>query len=312
MKSGIKQGQQGFSLTLKKMYKGWRLYVMMLPAILYIALFSYKPMYGILIAFKDFSLKRGVWGSEWIGFENFERLFNSYWFPVIMKNTLTISMLSLILGFPIPIIFALLLNEVKSDKYRGVVQTVSYAPHFISTVVMCGMLFLFLSPNSGFINKIINLLGFESINFLQEPGMFKWVYVISGIWQTMGWSSIIYYAALSSVEKSLLEAADIDGATRLQKIWYINIPEILPTIVVMFVLRCGSLLSVGYEKAYLLQTDTNLSSSEIIATYVYKVGLEQSDFGFSTAVGLFNTVINAVVLISANWLSKKITKTSMF
>lgn len=312
MKSGIKQGQQGFSLTLKKMHKGWRLYVMMLPAILYIALFSYKPMYGILIAFKDFSLKRGVWGSEWIGFENFERLFNSYWFPVIMKNTLTISMLSLILGFPIPIIFALLLNEVKSDKYRGVVQTVSYAPHFISTVVMCGMLFLFLSPNSGFINKIINLLGFESINFLQEPGMFKWVYVISGIWQTMGWSSIIYYAALSSVEKSLLEAADIDGATRLQKIWYINIPEILPTIVVMFVLRCGSLLSVGYEKAYLLQTDTNLSSSEIIATYVYKVGLEQSDFGFSTAVGLFNTVINAVVLISANWLSKKITKTSMF
>lgn len=285
---------------------------MMLPAVLYIALFQYKPMYGILIAFKDFSIRKGVWGSEWVGFEHFERLFSSYWFPIIMKNTLTISLLSLILGFPIPIILALLLNEVKNSRFRSVVQTVSYAPHFISTVVLCGMLILFLNPSSGFVNKFLNFLGFESVFFIQKAKLFKWVYVISGVWQGAGWSSIIYYAALSGVDKSLLEAADIDGATRMQKICHINLPAIVPTIVITFILQCGSLLSVGYEKAYLLQTNTNLSSSEIISTYVYKVGLEQSDFSFSTAVGLFNTVINCIILITANQLSKKVTDTSLF
>lgn len=307
-----KQKKQAVKGNMKQMLKSWRLYVMMLPAILYIALFAYKPMYGILIAFKDFRIKRGVWGSEWVGLANFERMFQSYWFPVILKNTLTISALSLLIGFPIPILLALLLNEVKKNKFRGLVQTVSYAPHFISTVVMCGMLVLFLSPTNGFINKFINFLGFESVFFMQSPGMFKWVYVISGVWQGAGWSSIIYYAALSGVDKALLEAADIDGASRLQKIWYINIPEILPTIVVMLILQCGSLLSVGYEKAYLLQTATNLPGSEIISTYVYKVGLEQSDFAFSTAAGLFNTVINCIILITANQLSKKVAKVGLF
>ena len=309
MKIRNKQTTKG---TFKQMLKCWRLYVMMLPAIIYIALFCYKPMYGILIAFKDFRIKRGVWGSEWVGFEHFERMFESYWFPIIFKNTLTISGLTLILGFPIPIILAIVLNEVRNEKFRKTVQTVSYAPHFISTVVMCGMITLFLSPTNGIINKFLNFLGMESVFFLQKPDMFKWVYVISDIWQAAGWSSIIYFAALSGVDKALLEAADIDGANRLQKIWYINIPEILPTIVVMFILKCGSLLGVGYEKAYLLQTNTNLIGSEIISTYVYKVGLEQSDFSFSTAVGLFNTVINCIILITANQLSKKVTKTGLF
>ena len=298
--------------TIKKMLKCWQHYVLMLPALVYIVLFAYKPMYGILIAFKNYSLRKGVWGSEWVGFKHFERLFSSYWFPIILKNTLTLSLLSLLIGFPLPIILALLLNEVKSNKFRSTVQTISYAPHFISTVVMCGMVLMFLSPTNGIINKFLNALGMESVFFMQEANLFKWVYVLSGVWQGVGWSSIIYYAALSGVDKSLHEAADIDGATRLQKVWYINIPQILPTIVVMFILQCGNLLSVGYEKAYLLQNDGNLTGSEIISTYVYKVGLEQADFSFSTATGLFNTIVNCVVLILANQLSKKITKSGLF
>lgn len=304
--------KQRFAKSLKNLSRNWRLYVMMLPAIVYIVLFAYKPMYGILIAFKDFSVKKGVWGSPWVGFENFQRLYQSYWFPVILKNTLTISLLSLLIGFPIPIVLALMLNEVKSVKFRNTVQTVSYLPHFISTVVMCGMVVLFVSPDNGIINKFLNMLGMESVYFMQESSMFKWVYTVSGVWQNMGWDSIIYFAALSGVDKSLLEAAEVDGATRMQKILHINLPSIIPTIVVLLILQCGSLLSVGYEKAFLLQTGSNLTGSEIISTYVYKVGLEQSDFSFSTAVNLFNTVVNSVILITANTLSKKITKEGLF
>ena len=309
MVQGKRKGKAG---ALRRIGRCWQLYVLMLPALVYIVLFAYKPMYGILIAFKDFSMKKGILASPWVGFKNFERLFSSYWFPIILKNTLTISLLSLVIGFPIPIILALLLNEVRSNKFRSMVQTFSYAPHFISMVVMCGMVAMFLSPTTGVVNKLLNALGLESVFFMQEAGLFKWVYVLSGIWQGAGWSSVIYYAALSGVDKSLLEAADMDGATRLQKIWHVNLPVILPTILVMLILQCGSLLSVGYEKAYLLQTSSNLTGSEIISTYVYKVGLVQSDFSFSTAAGLFNTVVNCIILISANQLSKKVAKTGLF
>lgn len=309
MVKGKRKGKAG---ALRRIGRCWQLYVLMLPALVYIVLFAYKPMYGILIAFKDFSMKKGILASPWVGFKNFERLFSSYWFPIILKNTLTISLLSLVIGFPIPIILALLLNEVRNNKFRSMVQTFSYAPHFISMVVMCGMVAMFLSPTTGVVNKLLNALGLESVFFMQEAGLFKWVYVLSGIWQGAGWSSVIYYAALSGVDKSLLEAADMDGATRLQKIWHVNLPVILPTILVMLILQCGSLLSVGYEKAYLLQTSSNLTGSEIISTYVYKVGLVQSDFSFSTAAGLFNTVVNCIILISANQLSKKVAKTGLF
>lgn len=309
MVQGKRKGKAG---ALRRIGRCWQLYVLMLPALVYIVLFAYKPMYGILIAFKDFSMKKGILASPWVGFKNFERLFSSYWFPIILKNTLTISLLSLVIGFPIPIILALLLNEVRSNKFRSMVQTFSYAPHFISMVVMCGMVAMFLSPTTGIVNKLLNALGMESVFFMQEAGLFKWVYVLSGVWQGTGWSSVIYFAALSGVDKSLLEAADMDGATRLQKIWHVNLPVILPTILVMFILQCGSLLSVGYEKAYLLQTSSNLTGSEIISTYVYKVGLVQSDFSFSTAAGLFNTVVNCIILISANQLSKKVAKTGLF
>ena len=285
---------------------------MMLPAIVYMLLFVYKPMSGILIAFQKYSLKKGIWGSKWIGFDNFTRLFKSYWFPIILKNTLTLSLLSLILSFPAPIILALAANEIRSERRKRLFQTVSYAPHFISTVVVCGMITVFLSPESGVINFLLKTVGIDPIAFLAKPKMFKWVYVLSGIWQTVGWSAIIYIAALSGVDKNLLEAAEIDGANRIQRILYVNLPVLVPTIVIMFILRCGSILSVGYEKVYLLQNTANLSASEVISTYVYKVGLEKADFGFSTAVNLFNNVINCIVLILSNKLSKKVSGSSLF
>ena len=290
----------------------WQLWLMMVPAIVYMVLFVYKPMGGVLIAFQDYSLKRGIWGSEWVGFENFNRLFKSYWFPIILKNTLTLSLLSLILSFPAPIILALAANEIRSERRKRTFQTVSYAPHFISTVVVCGMITVFLSPESGVINFLLKALGGEAYAFLAKPNAFKWVYVLSGIWQTVGWSAIIYIAALSGVDKNLLEAAEIDGANRIQRIRYVNLPVLVPTIVIMFILRCGSILSVGYEKVYLLQNTANLSASEVISTYVYKVGLEKADFGFSTAVNLFNNVINCIVLILSNKLSKKVSGSSLF
>ena len=290
----------------------WQLWLMMVPAIVYMLLFVYKPMGGVLIAFQDYSLKRGIWGSEWVGFENFNRLFKSYWFPIILKNTLTLSLLSLILSFPAPIILALAANEIRSERRKRTFQTVSYAPHFISTVVVCGMITVFLSPESGVINFLLQVVGIEPVAFLAKPNAFKWVYVLSGIWQTIGWSAIIYIAALSGVDKNLLEAAEIDGANRIQRIRYVNLPVLVPTIVIMFILRCGSILSVGYEKVYLLQNTANLSASEVISTYVYKVGLEKADFGFSTAVNLFNNVINCIVLILSNKLSKKVSGSSLF
>ena len=296
----------------KSVWKNWQLYIMCLPAVIYFLIFAYKPMYGIIIAFKNYSMRKGIMGRPWIDFGNFERLFSSYSLPIILKNTLTLSGLTLILGFPIPILLALILNEVQNSRFRKGFQTISYAPHFISTVVLCGMLTLFLSPSSGVINRFITMLGGEHINFLQEPSMFKWVYVLSGVWQEMGWGSIIYFATLSGVDKALIEAADIDGASRLQKIWYINLPVLVPTILILLILNCGSLLSVGYEKVFLLQNPTNLSASEVISTFVYKSGLEKSDFSFGAAADLFNSVVNTIVLVLANTISKQTTKTSLF
>lgn len=292
--------------------KQWQLYIMILPAVLYLILFVYKPMGGLVIAFQDYSLRKGIQGSEWVGFDNFFRLFRSYWFPVILKNTLSLSMLSLILGFPVPIIFALAANEIGSESRKRFIQTISYAPHFISTVVVCGMLTVFMSPENGIFNIILGKLGIEPIAFLQYPSMFKWVYVLSGIWQSFGWSAIIYIAALSGVDKSLIEAARIDGANRMQIIRYINFPVLIPTIVIMFILRSGQLLSVGYEKVYLLQNTANLSASEVISTYVYKVGMGQADFGFSTATGLFNNVVNCIILVIVNRFSKKVSGSGLF
>ena len=298
--------------TLLSVLRCWQVYVMLLPALIYIILFAYKSMYGVLIAFKTYKMKLGIMGSPWCGLDNFYRLFNSYWFPITVRNTLTLSLLSLVLGFPLPIILALMLNELKSEGIRRTIQTVSYAPHFISTVVLCSMVTLFLSPSSGAINKFIEFFGGKPVSFMASAPMFKWIYVLSGVWQGVGWSSIIFTAALAGVDRSLLEAADIDGATRIQKIWYVNVPVLIPTIVIMLILQCGSLLSVGYEKVYLLQNDFNMTASEVISTYTYKVGLEQADFAFSTAVGVLNSVVNSIILIIVNAISRRVSETALW
>lgn len=298
--------------AIKKTLSNWQLYMMIVPAFLFIIIFEYFPMYGVQIAFRDFNFKDGITGSPWVGFENFERLFNSYWFPIIFKNTIVLSGLRLLMGFPLPIIFALMVNEVHNGKIKKWIQTVSYAPHFISTVVMCGMIILLLTPETGLINIIIQLFGGESISFMQEPGMFKWIHVLSGIWQGTGWSAIIYFAALSGVDKSLLEAAEIDGANRLQRILHINLPVLAPTIMIQLILSMGSILSVGYQKILLLQNTMNLNASEVISTYVYKVGLQNYQYSFSTATNLFNSVVNCIMLITVNSIVKKLTKTSLF
>lgn len=299
--------------VVKEIFAHKALYIMLLPAVIYSLLFQYKPMYGIIIAFKDFSYRKGIIGSPWVGLHNFEKLVGSYWFPIIIRNTLTVSVLSLVIGFPITIIFALMVNEIGHEGVKRTFQTITYAPHFISTVVMCGMVIMFVKGNTGIINIFIRLLGGESIEFMMRPEMFKWVYVLSGVWQGTGWGAIIYFAALSGVDQSLLEAAEIDGASRLQKIIHINFPVLVPTIMIMLILQCGSLLSVGYEKTLLLQTAGNLTKSEVISTYVYKIGLlEGSDFSFSTATSLLNSVVNAIILISANMISRATTRSSLW
>jgi putative aldouronate transport system permease protein len=269
-------------------------------------------MYGLIIAFKDYNMRLGYWGSQWVGLENFQRLFTSNWFPIILKNTLTLSTLGLIIGFPLPIILALLVNEIGNEKVKRTFQTVSYAPHFISTVVICGMVILFLNPSHGILNLLITALGGEATAFMQEPESFKWVYVLSGVWQGTGWGTIIYFAALSGVDKNLIDAATVDGASRLQIIRYVNFPALIPTIMIMLILQCGQLLSIGYEKTLLLQNSLNISASEVISTYVYKMGLENMDYSFSTAAGLFNSLCNTVILVAANTFSKKATDSSLW
>ena len=307
MKAIITRKQRTKVRRLKKkaILERWQLYLMLLPAIAYLLLFHYKPIYGIIIAFKDFSPRKGILGSDWVGFENFERLFNSYWFPIILKNTLTVSLMGIFLTFPLPIILALMVNEIRNQKIKKAFQIISYAPHFISLVVVCSMVTLFLSPSTGIISQAMAALGLEQY-WLTDPGAFKWIFVISGAWTGVGWGAIIYYATLSAVDPTLHEAAQIDGASRLQRIWHVNVPALIPTFVIMLIMKFGHVMSVGYEKAYLLQNDLNLVGSEVIGTYVYKLGLQKGDFSFSTAVGLLNSVVNTILLISVNKVSKKV------
>ena len=292
--------------------RNWELYLMFLPVFIYFVVYHYVPMYGIQIAFRKFSGAKGIWGSPWRGTYYFQRFFKGAFFGQIVGNTLLLSIYALIFGFPLPILLALMLNEVRSTAYKKTVQTVTYAPHFISTVVMCSMIILFLSPTSGFINKFRELLGGEAIYFMGSPKYFRTVYIISGLWQETGWGAIIYSAALTSIDPEQHEAAIIDGANRVQRIWYINIPGILPTAVILLIMRAGSIMSVGFEKAFLLANDLNISKAEIISTFVYKRGLLDHDYSMSTAVGLFNSVINLVLLLTVNTISRKIGETSLW
>lgn len=285
----------------------WWLWVMFLPVVVYYAIFNYAPMYGIVLAFKDYKVRRGILGSPWVGFKYFQRFFSSYNFWTLIKNTLGISVYSLAVGFPLAIIFALMLHYLTLNKLKKTVQMVSYAPYFISTVVICGMLTIFMDPTNGVFNKVLAIFGHDSVAFLSVPEYFKTIYVFSGVWQGMGWSAIIYISALAGVDMQMHEAAIIDGATKLQRIRYIDLPSIQPTIVMLLIMNLGGLMSVGFEKVYLLQNDLNFMASDIISTYTYRVGMINSDFGYSTAVGLFNTVINLLILIASNAVARKVT-----
>ncbi len=297
----------------KNYLKGnYDLYLFLLPAVIVTIIFAYVPLYGLQIAFKDFSARAGIWGSEWVGMRNFTRFFASQSAWQIIGNTFLISLYSMLAGFPIPIMLALMLNSMKSGRYRKVIQTVTYAPNFISIVVICGMIILFLSPRSGVVNMILQAIGMDTVNFMAKPELFIHIYVWSGVWQSMGFGSIIYFAALSGVSPELHEAAIMDGATRLQRVWHIDLPCILPTASILLILNFGSLLSVGFEKAYLLQNDMNMSTSEIISTYVYKMSFVHNDMGFSTAIGLMNSVVNSILLVSVNWITSKLSGNSLW
>lgn len=295
----------------KRVWKYRQIYMLLLPALIYVLVFNYAPMYGIQIAFKNYKGALGIWKSPWVGFKHFIDFFEGYYFWRLLKNTLVLSLYQLSVGFPIPIIVALILNETR-PKFKKVAQTILYAPHFISMVVLCGMIVTMFSKESGVVNTLMEMLGMERVYFMGEPGAFRHLYVWSAVWQQTGWNAIIYIAALSGVDPNLHEAASIDGATRLQRIIHINIPTIMPTIIITLIMQLGRIASVGYEKAFLLQTNLNVEVSEIIATYVYKRGIVNANYSFSTAVGLFNNVINIILILVANNISKKVSETSLF
>lgn len=296
----------------KKIYKNWELYIFILPAFLYFLVFSYGPMYGIQIAFKNFIPIQGIQGSAWVGFDHFTRFFGSYYFWDLIWNTLSISLYELAIGFPIPIILALAFNEVKDGFFKRTVQTVTYAPHFISVVVMSGMIISFLSPSTGILVHFIESFGFKAPEFLTDPSWFKTMYVFSGVWQSAGWGTIIYLAALSSVDPGQHEAAIIDGASRFQRIRHVNIPTIIPTVTILLILNIGSLLGVGFEKILLLQNSLNMEASDVISTFVYRSGLLDAQYSFATAVGLFNSVVNAVLLITVNQIVRRMGENSLW
>ena len=312
-RSGRSAPEDGIIYNFKKsVIKNWDLYLLILPVIIYFIVFKYWPMYGVQIAFKDFIGNKGIWGSPWVGFKHFKRFFNSYYFTRLIANTLGMSLYSLLIGFPIPIVLALMMNEVKNDKFKKTVQTVTYAPHFLSNVVVVGMLIAFLSPRNGIVNQLRILVGGESIFFMGEPAWFKSLYVWSGVWQNAGWSSIIYMAALAGIDPELYEAAIVDGATKMQRLWNITLPGIVPTIIIMLILNLGSIMNIGFEKVFLMQNDMNMKASDVISTYVYRSGLLGAEYSFSAAVGLFNSVINFILLIAVNNISRRVGETSLW
>lgn len=304
--------QNNIRLMRRSGRKYWQLYLCLLPVLAYFIVFHYLPMYGVQIAFRDFNPLDGVTGSNWVGLKHFQRFFNSYYFQRLLVNTLVLSLYQLVVSFPMPILLAIMLNELNSNKFRKTMQMVTYAPHFLSVVVVVGMMTNMLSPRTGIVNHMLSSLGVEPIFFMSEPGWFRHLYVWSGVWQSTGWSSIIYIAAIAGIDASLYEAAIVDGASRLKRIWHITLPGLLPTAIILLIMQCGSIMSIGFEKVYLMQNDMNLSTSQIISTYVYEAGLVDAQFSFAAAIDLFNSVINCVLLVIVNTISKKASETSLF
>ncbi|MEV5895012.1 ABC transporter permease [Nonomuraea fuscirosea] len=285
----------------------WQLYLLASVPLAYFIIFKYIPMAFNVIAFKDFSPVLGPWASEWVGLQNFQRLFSNPVFVDLLQNTLTLSFYLVLASFPIPILLALALNEIGNGWFKRTVQMVTYAPYFISTVVVVSMTILVLSPRIGIVNEGLKLIGLGPIDFLGEPGLFQHIYVWSDVWQTAGYAAVIYLAALAGIDPALHESAKIDGAGRLQRIRYVDLPGIMPTAVIMLILGVGNMMAIGFEKAYLLQNNLNLAQSEIIPTYVYKTGLINADFSMAAAVGLFNSVVNLCLLLTVNFAARRIT-----
>lgn len=296
---------------LKNAASSWQLYVLVLPAVVAVAVFNYFPMYGIQIAFKDFRPSLGIWGSNWVGLKHFIRFITFPDFQRVLRNTVGISLYS-IATFPCAVILALLINEIGNQKFKKTVQMISYAPHFISVVVLCSMVRIFLARETGLINNLVSMLGAERVDFLAVPRYFSTIYVWSGVWQGVGWGTIIYLASLAGVSPELVEAARIDGCNRLQIIQHINIPHILPTIIILLILRTGSVLSVGFEKIFLLQNPLNLESSRVISTYVYEMGIMGGQFSYSSAIGLFNNIVNIIFIMTVNTIAKRVSSIGLW
>lgn len=296
----------------KALRRHWQLYLLVIVPLAYFVIFKYVPMTNAVIAFKNYSPVRGIWDSPWVGFRHFELFFNNPVFWRLMKNTLILSGYAVLAGFPLPILLALALNEVRHKFFRKTVQMVTYAPYFISTVVVVSMLVLILAPRLGIFGRIFGFFDLPAPDLLGNPDFFRHVYVWSDVWQTTGYSAVIYMAALSAVDPALYESAKVDGASRLRRIWHVDIPSIMPTAVIILILSVGNIMAIGFEKAFLLQNPLNLSQSEIIATYVYKTGLLNADFSMATAVGLFNSVINLLLLVAVNWAGKRLTGSGLW
>ena len=313
----MNKGTLGYSMKTiclharKSFVQYWQLYLLILPTIVYLWLFNYVPMYGVQIAFRKFSAKKGILGSPWVGLYYFDKFLHYPDFGKIVVNTLRVTLLSL-LTFPASIILALSINEIRSNRFKKTVQMTTYAPHFISTVVVCSIIRLFLDRNSGIINNVISLFGGERVAYMGIPEAFAPIYVISGLWQHIGWDSIIYISALSGISPELVEAARIDGASRLQIMWHINFQCILPTVMILLIMQCGSIMSLGFEKVYLLQNSLNIKTSQVISTYVYQLGLLNGEMSYSAAIGLFNTVVNILLLLFVNAIVKRFSDISLF
>lgn len=297
---------------LKSLYDAKYLILLVTPAIIYYIVFEYLPMWGILVAFKKFSPYKGFFDSPWVGFKYFKMFFEAPNAWQLIRNTILLNIYQLLWGFPAPIIFALILNEINNVKLKKVTQTITYMPHFISTVVVVGLVHMFVSPSTGPINKIIVEMGYKKIDFFADPKYFRTLYVSSGVWRNMGWGAIIYLAALTNIDPGLFEAATIDGANKFQKIIHITLPCIAPTIVIIFLLRIGHLMSVGFEKAFLMQYPANYETSDIISTYIYRRGIRSGNFSYATAVGLFNALINLIFILTANNIARRVNETSLW
>jgi putative aldouronate transport system permease protein len=306
------QRRISFSLRMKRVLRAWQLYVLLAPAIIYILVFKYWPMYGVQIAFKNYNPVDGFTDSPWVGLTHFIRFVNSYQFGQVIGNTLWIALLGLLVAFPVPIILALLVNQLQSEKFKKFTQTVLYSPAFISTVVVVGIMFVVLSPRSGLVNNAIQLGGGEPIFFMGSAEWFRPIYVLSDVWQNAGFSMIVYLAALAGIDPALHDAAKVDGASKLQRIRHIDLPGIMPVITVLFILAIGNLLNVGFEKALLMQTPLNLSTSEIIQTYVYHAGLQQAQFSYSAAIGLFNSILNLALLLFFNTVARRANQATLW